>query len=223
VNLDKIIQAGNEIRIKSEKGGFITSIDEVGGDTLTVIGSLEPAHQLMMKPEEKCLVTCVTERGLYMFETQVIKVHKLQNVILVELRAVSDYRKVQRREAFRAREKLAVGVRAVTQEEEKPAEWINTNTVNISERGVLLRFGEECAAGQLMELVISIDSLGMKETLPPISGKVIRCTETSSRQQGYLLGIEFENLPEKARDTIIKLVVLSQRSKLTYKYIKGYR
>jgi len=224
VNLDKIIGTGNEIRIKSEKGSLITIIDDViGGDIFTILGSLDPMHQLFMKPGETFLVSCVTERGLYMFEVLVNDVLHTNNVITIELKAVSDYRKIQRREAFRARESIEVNARKKAQGDEAAGKWVNTQTVDISETGMLLKFTEDCVIGTALELVVKIDALGIKEVLPKINGKVIRCTATGSKKHGYLLGLQFEELPEKARNAIIKLVVLSQRSKLTYKHIKRYR
>ncbi len=64
-----------------------------------------------------------------------------------------------------------------------------------------------------MELVLHIDKFGIREILPNIEGRVVRCSATGNKRFGFFLGIEFENLPEKAKDIIIKLVVLSQRSK----------
>lgn len=223
MNLDKIIRTGNEVRIKSEKGSFITSIDEViDEETLTILGPLEPEQRLIMKPGETFLISCVTERGLYMFETLVKDMYNVQNVCMAELKVISDYKKIQRREAFRARESIEVSVRKRLPEDEKTGKWVNTHTVDISETGLLLKYNEECMPGQLLDLVIRIDSYGIKEIIPKVTGRVARCTATGNKQYGYFLGLQFENLPERARNAIIKLVVLSQRSKLTYKHIKRY-
>mgnify|MGYP001173737584 CR=1 FL=1 len=224
MNLNRILQAGNEARIKNEKVSMITSIDEiVSEDTFTILAPPEPEHRLIMKPGEMFMVTCVTDRGLYMFEIQVTDVISENNVTTIELRAVSDCKKIQRREAFRARESIGVSVRKKPREGEKAAKWVNTRTVNISETGMLVRFNEKCAAEEILELVIRIDNLGIREVLPKVLGKVARCTETGNTQFGYFLGVEFLDLPEKARNTVLKLVVLSQRSKLTYKHIKRYK
>jgi hypothetical protein len=53
----------------------------------------------MMKKGESFLVTCVTERGLFMFVRRCTDVCTLQNVMTVELRAISDFKRVPRREA----------------------------------------------------------------------------------------------------------------------------
>lgn len=224
MKLDKILKTRNEVRINCEKGGFITSIDEIiSEDTLTILAPLEAEHRLLMKPGGTYLISCVTELGLYMFETVVDEVRNSENVPVIVLKAVSDYKKIQRREAFRATENISVSVRRSPRGDGKPEKWVNTHTVDISEMGTLLKFNEECAVGQAMELVLRIDVLGIKEILPKVKGRVARCRATGSRQFGYLLGIQFEELPEKARSILIKLVVLSQRSKLTYQYTKRYK
>ncbi|MPM35670.1 Flagellar brake protein YcgR [bioreactor metagenome] len=223
MELNKLLKPGNEVRVKNEKGSFITYLDEViDEDTLTVIAPDEAEKRLLMKPGETFLFSCVTDRGLYMFETQVTAIQPCQNVTLIEMKAVSDYKKIQRREAFRAKECIEVSIRRKPKENEKAGKWLNTSTVDISEKGMLLKFNEECYIGQLMEFVLRVDIFGIKEVLPKIDGRVVRCMETGNKHFGYLLGINFENLPEKVRNIIIKLVVLSQRSKLTYKYTKRY-
>jgi hypothetical protein len=79
--------------MKNETGSFITRIDEViGEDSFTVLAPLEGEQRLIMKPGETFLVSCVTDRGLYMFEVLIKAADYSQAVATMELKAISDYK-----------------------------------------------------------------------------------------------------------------------------------
>ncbi len=215
MNVDKILKIGDEIRVKSEHSSFISTVEDISGEEqFTVSGGIGG-----ILPGEKCMVSCVNERGLYMFETRA----EFCGAAILALRAVGEFRKVQRREAFRVRESVEVRARKKAGPVVPTGKWINTYTVDISETGMLLRFPEECAEGQMLELVVHISVLGMNEVLNKLTGKVVRCIPAEHKTFKCLLGIRFEDLPDKARNAIIKLAVLSQRSKLAYKQPKRYQ
>jgi len=222
VKLDKILQARNEVWVKSEKGRFITMIDEVEGDTLTILGPAEPTQQHLLQKGMKLFLTCVTENGLYMFEAAVTNLYPWNNVMQVELKATSDYRRTQRREAYRVRENVETHICKLEQLGDHTLNWVKTQTVNISENGVLLLYGEECVMGQAVELELIINLYGMHEVLTNIQGRVARCISSGHSKFGYLLGIQFIDVPDNVRNSIIKFVVLSQRNKLTYHHTKRY-
>jgi c-di-GMP-binding flagellar brake protein YcgR len=139
----------------------------------------------------------------------------------IEFRVTGDYSKTQRRSTFRVRENLPVKALRISNE---PAEiWVDTTTADISESGVLLRYNSSCAAGQPIKLTIHINKFGMDVVLPTVRGRVVRCVAARNKDFGYLLGIKFENLPERARNEIIRFVVLSQRSGLQDTHFKRYR
>jgi c-di-GMP-binding flagellar brake protein YcgR len=48
-------------------------------------------------------------------------------------------KKVQRREAFRAKESVDVSIRLLMSEGETVSRWFNTRTIDISETGALIR------------------------------------------------------------------------------------
>ncbi len=222
--LDKILKPGDEVRIRDDKGAFVTRVDEVNGeDSFTAAAPTEPEHLLMMKPGARLLVSCVTERGLYLFEASAGEPYHVENVAMVTFTAISDIKRIQRRDAFRVRESVPVSARKKPQAGEAAGKWLSTGALDISEGGMLLKFSEPCQPGEVLELVIRINNFGIQEILPRLEGKVVRCVATGNSKFGYSLGIRFQALPEKARSAIIKLVVLSQRSKLTYQYTKRYR
>lgn len=224
MNLDKILKTGNEVRVKSETDTFITTIDEVTGEnTFTVIAPYRQGERIAVKPADVFSVSCVTERGLYMFEAHVTDVDSSDDIVVIHLRTTGDVRRVQRRQAFRVRESIAVNARKKAGDAEQDGNWVKTNTVDIAELGALLKFDEVCEHGQELEMSLRINLFGINEVIPKVKGKVVRCVSTRNKEYGFLLGVKFEDLPEKARDALMRLVVLSQRNKLTYKNIKKFR
>lgn len=224
MNLEKILKTGNEVRVKSQTDAFITTIDEVTGtDTFTILAPYRQGHQITVQPAEAFSVSCVTERGLYMFEARVIDIDDSSNIVVIHLRTSGEVRRVQRRQAFRVRESVTVNARKKSNDINPDGKWVKTNTIDIAELGMLLKFNEKCEPGQELEMTLRVNLFGLSEVMPKLKGRVIRCVPTRNKEFGYLLGIKFEDLPEKARDALIKLVVLSQRNKLTYKNSRKFR
>lgn len=217
VNLETTLRVGNEVRFKSGEAGFITVICEIINKNIIKI--LLPANikePIAVFRGERYNVVCVNEKAMYMLETMVKDVYVFHEVIAIELEALCNT-KIQRRDAFRVNENISVRVCKIPHEADSEEKWLTTKTVDISETGMQIKLNEPCPVGQLLELSIHIDTLGIRKTLTDIKGKVVRCI---NKPRGSYLGIKFENMPKKAKDTIIKLAVLSQRNKLSYKNYK---
>lgn len=221
MKLDKILKTGNEVRIKSQTDTFITTIDEIiSEDDFAILAPYKQGQQIIIKPDEVLSVSCVTDRGLYIFEACVTEVDNSSSVIVIRIKALGEIRRVQRRQAFRVRENLTVNARKKSDDMKPDGKWVKTNTIDIAELGMLLRFDEDCDFGQEMEMTIRLNMFGINEVIPKVKGRVVRCVSTKNKEYGFLVGIRFEDIPEKAKDALIKLVVLSQRNKLSYKSIK---
>lgn len=222
MKLEKILKTGDEVRIKSESDVYITTVNEVTGeDAFSIVAPYKNGRQIALLPNEFISISCVTERGLYILEARVTGVDKTSNVIVIHLKTLGEGRRVQRRQAFRVKESVMVNARKKSGNLSPDGKWVKTNTVDIAEHGMLLRFDESCEIGQELEMTIRINMFGINEVLPKIKGRVIRCISSKNKDFGYLLGIKFEDLPEKARDSLIKLVVMSQRNKLAYNNIRN--
>jgi c-di-GMP-binding flagellar brake protein YcgR len=218
MKLDRILKTGDEVRIKSETDIFVTTVDEVTGEgAFTILAPYKQGRQIILMPNEIISVSCVTEKGLYMFEASVTEIDNTSNVIVIHLRVTDEVRRVQRRQAYRVKENVTVNARRKSDDRNPDGKWVKTSTIDIAELGMLLKFDENCDDGQEMEMTIRLNMFGINEVIPKVKGKVVRCVSTRNREFGFLLGIRFEDLPEKARDALIKLVVLSQRNKLSYK------
>ena len=222
MRFDIILKPGNEVRVKSDHGNYISSIDEVTEhDVIKILEPRDRTTRLLVKPGEKYSITCVNESGLFMFETQVSGVDHSNKVVIVELKTVGECTRIQRRQAFRTREKIDISVRKKPEESEL-GDWVKTTTVDISELGTLIRYSQACEIGQDMELILRINKFGINTVLPIITGKVVRCMETRNKELPYLVGVRFDELAEKTRRLILRLVVLSQRDKLSYGQAKEF-
>jgi c-di-GMP-binding flagellar brake protein YcgR len=205
-----------------EHVSFSTIVDDIiDDDTLAILAPLKKERQEAVKPGESLRLTCVTELGLYMFDAQLKRSYTRGLVCVLEVRALGEIKMIQRRESYRARESIEVSVRKVVTDpdtnQERIGKWVKTRTIDVSETGMLVRFNEECEENQKLEIVFRLKNHGLNEVLPKITGKVTRCVDNGSKQFGYFLGVHFTDVPEKARNALLKLVVLSQRSKMAYK------
>lgn len=222
MNLNRIIKTGDEVRVLGANGSFITMVDDINGeDMFTILTPYRKGEQIHVTAGEKFSVSCVTERGVYSFEATVTKVDESTLVRLLHLKATGEIHCNQRRDAYRVRESIQVNARKIFSGKGPDGKWVKTSTVDIAELGLLLKFNEYCEYGQDMEMTLRINQFGIKEVIPKVHGKVVRCIPTRNREFGYLLGIQFVDLPEKARNPLIKLVILSQRSRLTLDFLKG--
>lgn len=216
MDIDKIMKIGNEVRVRSKTGTFVTTIDELTGeDSFTILVPYMQREQLETSAGEKYSITCVTETGLYMFDADAIKVTDTANVRVIEIKVYGELRRVQRRQAFRVRESITVNARKKRLPGAPDTIWVKTSTIDISEQGALLRFNEECRQGQELELSLKVNLFGINEVLSDIKGTVVRCKPTKNKEFGFLLGVRFDKLADKARDTLIRLVVLSQRNNMS--------
>ncbi len=222
MHLNRILKTGDEVRVLGASGSFITMVDDVTGeDTFTILTPYRGGELINVPAGEKFSVSCVTERGIYSFEATVTMVDESTLVRLLHLKITGEIHCNQRRDAYRVRESIQVNARKLSGGKEPDGKWVKTSTVDIAELGLLLKFNEYCEYGQDMEMSLRINHFGIREVIPKVRGKVVRCIPTKNREFGYLLGIQFVDLPEKARDILIKLVILSQRSKLTLNLTKG--
>jgi c-di-GMP-binding flagellar brake protein YcgR len=216
VDVVRVLETVIEVRVMSNLSSYATSLDDIIDDrTFTIAAPPKNEFNEAILVGDKLRLTCVTERGLYMFDTEVINTYMRNSVPILELRITSEMKKVQRREAFRAKESVDVSIRLLMSEGETVSRWFNTRTIDISETGALIRYPEMCAEDTNLEIVIKLHNQGLNEVLPKIKGKVVRCT-AAYNNQGYFLGVRFYDVPEKAKNVLLKLVVLSQRSKLIY-------
>lgn len=214
INLEKTLRVGNEVRFKCGEAGFITVIcDIIDNNIIKIMLPTNSKESVIIFRGEKYNLICVNEKAMYMLETMVKDVYALHEVMVLELEALSNT-KIQRRDAFRVCESVKVKFRQIMSETIPLETWKTTRTVDISETGVLIKSDGPLTLGQQLEIILDIDTLGIRETLTDIKGKVVRC---SHKQKRYFVGIKFDNISKKAKDTIIKLVVLSQRNKLSYK------
>ncbi|MGE4354045.1 MAG: flagellar brake protein [Oscillospiraceae bacterium] len=218
-NLDiaKLLRSGDEIRIGIGKNNFITKIFEISGEASFLI--LLPPDIAPPSAGDKYSVTCVSDRGIYLFKTEVLGLCRKPPSILLE--AIGDCIRLQRRSTFRVKESLPVKVLELSNT--TTPEWADATTADISETGLRLKYAKKCRIGQILKLVIHIDRLGMDVILPTVEGRVVRCEKSCSKSFDFLLGIQFEDLPEKSRNEILRFVVLSQRSALKDSDLKRYR
>lgn len=217
MRLDRFIRRGDEIHCKGKDNEFVSKIISfIDEDTFTAD---LPSGSMIIRKGDIYEVSCITETGIHKFETTVIECKDPQSSNCLNMKVIKYRNLIQRRETFRVAENLSVEMCKVSDEASVPCKWQKTTTLNISEMGMLVKFNEPCEPGQKVIFNLYIDLLGIKTQFNNLSGEVVRCNEIGKKKE-YLLGINFTGIPDRAREEIMKLVILSQRESLAHKKYK---
>lgn len=212
MNLQTKVKSGDVVRLKSAGSYSTTTIDEVlADDRISILEPWGEGVRHIVHVGESYNVTCVTERGLYVFNGQITLADYSQTVAHIELACDGDCRKIQRREAFRLKTMLRVRVRRMPRTDQPEEMWIETQSIDISETGIQIIYDADCKEGELLQIVIELNKFGIAETLPPLDARVVRLYETGRKGGRRMIGLRFEKIPEYAAGVIWKLVMLGQR------------
>ncbi len=212
MNFQTKIKSGDVVRLKGATSYATTTVDEVlAEDRMSVLELWGNGTRHIVHVGESYNVTCVTERGLYVFDAHITLADYSQTVARIELTRDSDWRKVQRREAFRLKAALRVRVRRMPNPEQPEEMWFETQSIDISETGIQILYDADCKEGDLLQVSIELNKFGILETLPPLDARVVRIYETGHKGGRRIIGLRFEKMPEYAAGVIWKLVMLGQR------------
>ncbi len=212
MNLQTKVKSGDVVRLKGMASYSTTTIDEVlADDRISILEPWGEGARHIVHVGENYNVTCVTERGLYVFEGHITLADYSQTVAHIELACDSECRKIQRREAFRLKTMLRVRVRRMPRAEQPEEVWIETQSIDISETGIQIIYDADCREGDLLQVSIELNKFGIAETLPSLDARVVRRYETGHKGGRRMVGLRFEKMPEYAAGVIWKLVMLGQR------------
>ena len=220
MKLAKLIRSGDEVHCAGGQYHFVSKFRSFSSeDTFSI---KRPPVSLRVKPGDKFLVSCITEAGIFHLETVVVAPEEQQtfNEIFMKITKCRDM--IQRRENFRVKENIAVEI-CKSKETADEHQWVKTETLDISESGIFVKFNEFCEEGQPVKINVHFNQYGVDDDFYNLSGIVVRCVRCDKKSHDYFLGIKFVDLPIKARNEIIKLVVLSQRDSLSRSRLPYYK
>ena len=212
LKLEKLIRSGDEVRCSGSRYDFVAKFWSFSSDD--VFSIKRPSANVKVKPGDQFLVSCITEAGIYNLETVVIEPEEPQSPNDITMRITRCHDLIQRRDTFRVRESIPVEI-CKRGEFPDACQWVETETLDISESGMFVKFKESCEPGQPVKINMHLNLYGVSDDLSNLRGTVVRCVRFDKKKHGYFLGIKFVDLPTKARNEIIKIVMFSQRDRLS--------
>lgn len=211
MNCSVFLKSGDRITIISGKKEYPTTVDEVIDDeNFSVLQPTDDSNATPLVIGGTYQVVC-KKGGLHLFDVMSMRSDVSGQVDIVYLRYAGNYTRIQRRDAFRCSVMLEVELRKKALDGRPDEEWLTAHTLDISETGMRMRLPMRYMQGNVIECRIKINRYGISALLEGITGMIVRIVPTGDTTKDNLCGIKFTEIDEKSRNTLLKLVMLSQR------------
>lgn len=208
----KLFKIGDKIEIyrknSAKKDLYPSKILDILGDELIISGPMKKHSSIFLhKDEILTIVSLFENKGRYEFDAKVKNRH-LGKLYTVKLKRVSEIRKIQLRDFFRFEISIPVLKRTTVIEDEKQKTLIeNCRTKDISGGGLRLLTNYLHNVGDITECEFKIE-----ESTISSKAKIIRIEPVDTFDYKYNIGVEFVNISEKDRDSIVKFIFSRQRA-----------
>lgn len=216
MDISKIIKVGDIAQIQSHKAVYTSIIDDVVDEnTLSITQPLCVQRKLIPKVDEKYEIHFLSSRGIVICQAVVIKTEYEATVPSITFRIAAEPRRIQRRECYRASIILDTMIKHVDKGNPEEQKWNKARTLDISETGMLLLYGNECAVGENLECQIFLDKFGFNEVLTKLQGVIVRILRPERKGDIYRIGVRFIDVPDRVRYTLLKFITYSQRKDIS--------
>lgn len=232
--LSKFVSVGDKIELQPldkrweeqiENGGKLyhsTVHDIMSEDTMEIIMPMEQTKLILLPVDSEYDIVIYGATGLYQCFVRIIDRYKSNNVYILVVELISNLRKYQRREYYRFACALEMCSRNLEEEEihaiEQSAPYElqpglplkQSIIVDISGGG--LRFVSE-QKYETDSLILCIYNLVTEEKTQKyeIVGKVLAVKELGNKPGTYEHRLQYYNLDEQTRETIIKFIFEEER------------
>ncbi len=200
--------------------------DVVGEEQLKIAMPQEKGKLLLLHLESVYRMQFVSETGMYECNGKVVDRYKTDNVYVVVMDIVSALKKIQRREFYRLNCLLDAGIHILTDEElmtgdlgkiveaqkTTPAEYEEGVIVDISGGGARMVTDCDVPEGTYILIKFQIDFKDNTVNYDLLARTVTR-RSLLNRKKRYELRVEFEQLSNHLRESLIKYIFEEERKK----------
>jgi c-di-GMP-binding flagellar brake protein YcgR len=159
-------------------------------------------------------VVFIMHDNLYSLLAKVLDRSNKNRISLLKMEALTQMKKIQRREFFRFECALPIGYRQVEtqkqgESENNDKEFIKTYTRDLSGGGACIRLKEKVDYGAIIECELLLNDINRIRFI----GRVVRFTTYDSDvgMYKYEIGVFFEKISEKDRERVISYIFQEQR------------
>jgi c-di-GMP-binding flagellar brake protein YcgR len=201
-----------ELQTSSIQRSFISEIE--GVESVDKLDMATPIYEGKLYPieiEERITVWFTDNNNLYEFKAKVVERSKESNISIMKIKITSDIYKIQRREFFRYDCAIPVNYRVLNSlgGADVSRDYVKAVTKDLSGGGICIRLNEKVEYGKKVECELFFSE---KEKIFFV-GKVVRSSKYDKTQgsYNYEIGVVFEAMQEKERQTVIGFIYQEQR------------
>ncbi|MDD5017609.1 MAG: PilZ domain-containing protein [Eubacteriales bacterium] len=205
MRLNEIVVIGEIFEIKNKSLCVRTKLQDVPEGNQLVV--LQPTVKgIPVRAEEDTLFEFAFYRptGLYTFLARMKESFKEDGIMLCRFVAVSDVRKIQRRQCYRLPIVLNAAIRET--DDEGAEKQYKGKTINLSEKSVQLSCFTRFSEGTHVDVAICLSET---ETMT-LQAKVLKCRKPAKKTEPYDILLLFQNYTEKDRTHISRYVLKQQ-------------
>lgn len=198
------LSIGNGISLIIQGVQYKSVIQEIVDEkTFFISHVLKKGYQLHHEPDEIVEIAFNRPEGIYSFEARFIKMTVLDNLFLLKFTAVSDIKKHQRRDYYRMPANLTAVITYANEEEEL---IFKTSTIDISAGGVRIQSHVDIPENTIINVNIEFN----KSFYLDLKSKIIWTYKPDDKDDKKIIGIQFIEINEKAKQKIIRYIFEEQ-------------
>ena len=223
IELESIVNSINEKDLNEKKNYRSQVYDIVSEDQIKIAMPMEQGKIVLLPVDGEYNLCFYAASGLYQCLARVVDRYKSDNIFILVMELTTDIRKYQRREYYRLNCVLDMKVRNIKPEEQRAGSGLeqvyfldtditfnNGTMVDISGGGARFISRDQYPKGCNIQFAFNLFVNG-KLTEYKLIGRVLFSEELASRPGSYEHRIQFVNIMNDERESIIKFIFEEER------------
>lgn len=211
--ISKAVQPGDKVELikktlTKEEQPFISNIQEIYDDNCLVLSAPIENRKIVPLELNGLYYLCVyTNRGLYRCQGVVINRSKEERLYVITFKAKTKMQKYQRRQYYR----LDCVLNFRYKDDDKD-DWNKGIILDISGGGIRFSSNYKLAKDKSIDCHIQLNFNNEKKYLY-ITGRIVVSTNVDYDMKTYENRVEFENISNEDRETIIRFIFEEERKR----------
>ena len=199
--------------INGEIEEYASKVESIEKDNLFLVHTpIRKSEMVMLLNDTVITVTYMVEKkGMYKFDAKVIEKVRKGKITFIRIKRISDIVENQRRQFFRIETNFKVDLKRKDSEEIE-----HVASLDISAGGMKVYTDRKIELGDILDTYFSLD-----ETKMYIETKVVKKVRNDNIRNRWEISLEFLNLSEKERESIIRFVFEKEREKIKREYLQN--
>ncbi len=218
MDIKKFIKLGDRIKIKIGSNWYGTIVERLGNETTFFISPpLSKNMRIKLDAGRTFAIKVTGSSGVYEFDAKALETDMSENIPIIKLLVTTEPTRYQRRKAYRIEAMVDIVVREAAVDENGKDTVIEyrTKTLNLSESGMIFISKKNYIPGTMLECDMTLNISGEIEIIEEVRARVIRFKPPELDGVMYQTGVAFEELSAQKRRTLVRYVMMRQRTDKT--------